>query len=189
MLIAFEGPDKTGKSTSAAALDPETHSYNLTKKLYEDALFSPSSAVHTFDRIDWLTHLVYRLALPKFEWNDERPRTVFTAPDLHLVIKLHSTDTVAHIDDELYKRGTLKTVNEMYGYFANFLMGLNRTRDYALFRTISIMQVTNDRGEFSQKLVDFDSPTFTFGTVASRLVKTDADLVNLLRYDEQHRLP
>lgn len=197
MFIAFEGPDNTGKSTSAKALDcAQQPDYNATKEMHArnaaewngDA--SKSLMPHTYDRIDWFSHMVYRLALPEHEWNDERPRTVFAMPDTHLVVKLHHPELAPLIDDELYETGKLAEVNPMYFYFADFLVGLNVQRDFALFKTISLIEVSNDPrdGSFSQRLVEFSSPVFDFPSAAERLVRDDDSLLELLQYEEQQRL-
>lgn len=189
MIIAFDGPDKTGKSTSAAALDSTgTARYNMTKAQHDDIMaIREPSLVYAFDRIDWLTHMVYRLALPGYEWNDERPRTVFTAPDTHLVIKMHTQGMAARIDDELYKGDKISQVNEMYFFTSTWLIETNEQRDFTLFKSISILEVENDpqEGTFSQKLVEFSSPVT--GSGASRPI-TNEGLLELLRYEDQQRL-
>lgn len=198
MFIAFDGPDNTGKSTTAANLASDGVAiYNVTKDLHriqQEAIGQQPDDVITYDRIDWFTHMVYRLSMPDRDWNDDRPRTVFAMPDTHLVIKLHRPDLAPMIDDELYERGKLALVNPMYFYFADFLSGLNRARDYALFKTVSIMEVSNDPrdGSFSQRLMAFDSPVTEFGPggypgVFGRLVESDEDLLEWLRYEESQR--
>lgn len=203
MFIAFEGPDNTGKSTSAAALDSAGQpDYNATKALHAQNVadrqgqsLAEQLVPHTYDRIDWFSHMVYRLSLPNHEWNDERPRTVFAMPDTHLVIKIHRPDLAQYISDELYEDGKLAEVNPMYFYFADFLTGLNRARGYALFRTVSMVEVSNDPrdGSFSQRLVAFDSPVTEFGPgmdtrLLPRLADDDESLLAWLQHDEQNRL-
>lgn len=192
MFIAFDGPDKTGKSTSAAALAASGKAiYNVTKEthavqqqLHQEAPELPI----TYDRIDWFTHMVYRLALPGHEWNDPRVRTVFAMPDTHLVVKLHRPDYAERIDDELYETGKLAQVNPMYFYFADFLMGLNKAREYSLFKSVSLVEVVNDPDSeaFSQQLVAHDSPAFEWGTSYEKLVNSDETLLEMLRYVDQH---
>lgn len=203
MFIAFEGPDNVGKSHSALALDcAGMPDYNVTKKMHEanradwlghkgDATRDPTP--HTYDRVDWFSHMVYRLAYPQRDWNDDRPRTVFAMPDTHFVLKMHHpvmVDLIEDVDDGIGK-GTLGSANEMYFYQFDFLMGLNRMRDYSLFRTMSIMEVANDPrdGSFSQKLVAFDSPTsgFTRDMLLHRLVDSDESLLAFLS-DENHKI-
>jgi len=194
MFIAFEGPDKTGKSTSAASLSHDgTSIYNITKRRHEImGLFEAEvpDLVVAYDRIDWLTHMVYRLAMPDRDWNDDRPRTVFAMPDTHLVFKLHEPKLVKGISDELYSTGGLAPVNDMYFYHADFLAKLNEERDYALFKTVSLMLVSNDvkAGTFDQQLVAFSSPVTDWAPVYSKTIRTDEDLLKLLRYEDQHRL-
>ena len=191
MIIAFEGPDKTGKSTSATDLgcDGGTQ-YNMTKTNYEQAVAADQSekgVVRTFDRIDWLTHMVYRLAMPTKEWNDERVRTVFGAPDAHLVFKLHHPNLAAEISDELYVTGDLVSVNEAYFNIATTLMMLNQQQHYNLFKTISILEVVNDPkdGSFSQSLIDFSSPQSKWYSTAAKLVNSNDTLLEFLQYEDQ----
>ena len=193
MLIAFEGPDKAGKSTSACNLSSSLPIYNATKENYTETLHEmqgESGVVQCFDRIDWLTHMAYRLALPDHEWNDPRVRTVFAMPDTHLVFKLHEKSLAGHISDELYMDGTLATVNDMYGHLARFIMDLNETRDWALFKTVSIIEVSNDLSDrtFSSRLVYFSSPVFKYIEVAKNTVRDDQTLLELLQYEDSQRL-
>lgn len=195
MFIAFEGPDNTGKSTSAATLSHNgVANYNATKDghaLNQELEQQQGTELPiTYDRIDWFSHMVYRLALPEHEWNDERPRTVFAMPDTHLVVKLHHPQLAPLIDDELYETGKLAQVNPLYFEFASWLMAVNEMRDYALFRTISLIEVRNDprTGAFSQSLAAFSSPAFPYGTANQPLVHSDVDLLELLRYDESQRV-
>jgi hypothetical protein len=195
MFIAFEGPDKVGKSTSAEGLAHNAVSiYNATRGAHTDMQREQTwhdkeglRFVQTYDRIDWFTHMVYRLALPEKDWNDERPRTVFAMPDTHLVVKLHHPELAGLIADELYDTGTLARVNPVYYYFADFFAGLNVERDYALFKSVSIIEVSHDPrdGTFSQKLVDHSSKGLTWGSVAERLVNDDASLLSFLQYVDQ----
>lgn len=194
MLIAFEGPDEVGKSTSAKALTAfDSPIYNATKtnhKLAQAALGGDDSLVQTFDRIDWLSHMVYRLALPDHEWNDDRPRTVFAMPDTHLVLKMHQPGSIIEAPDEPgYNPDKVAAANEMYYYQVDFLMALNRLKDYALFKTVSIIEVVNNQreGTFSQRLVAFDSPTdgFTRDMLLHRLVDSDESLLEFLREEDR----
>ncbi len=191
MIIAFEGPDKAGKSTSATALDHknEPH-YNMTKESHALALLADAQEaglVRTFDRIDWMTHMVYRLALPGYEWNDERPRTVFTAPDTHLVFKVHDPAMAARIDDELYKGDKVAQVNAFYWHYAEHMIELNESRNFSLFKTVTILEVKNDpsEGTYQARIVDFSSPVTGLG--ASRPMD-DKGLLELLTYEDQQRL-
>lgn len=193
MFIAFEGPDEVGKSTSAKALDAAGQpDYNATKKMHAKNVaewqgdqFMP----HTYDRIDWLTHMVYRLAMPERDWDDDRPRTVFAMPDTHLVLKMHHPAFAAKVDavGEGYERGRLTSVNEMYFHQVDFLTALNKARGYTLFKSVSIIEVINDQDQdlFVQTLRAFDSPAFEFGSVAEKLVDSDEKLLDFLQYVEQ----
>lgn len=195
MLIAFEGPDNVGKSTSASALTSfDSHIYNATKSNHRKAgvqLGGDRSLTQTFDRVDWFTHMVYRLAYPQRDWNDDRPRTVFAMPDTHFVLKVHHpvmADLIEDLEDGIEK-GKLGAANEMYYYQFDFLMGLNRLKDYALFKTMSIIEVQSDPrdGSFSQKLVAFDSPTngWSRDMLLHRLVDSDQSLLEFLREEDR----
>jgi hypothetical protein len=192
MFIAFEGPDNTGKSTSAKALSYNGEPvYNATKdnhKTAVDDIYNTPELVTTFDRIDWFSHMVYRLALPDHEWNDERPRTVFSMPDTHLVVKLHEPNLALAIEDELYSSGKVAQVNPVYYYFADFFTGLNEERNYSMFKTISIVEVFNDvkSGTFSQRLAAFSSPVLSLEDVYQPEF-TDQYLLDILREDERQR--
>lgn len=193
MFIAFEGPDNVGKSTSAANLASDGVAvYNATKALHQQ-LQHPDEPdiVVTYDRIDWFTHMVYRLAYPHRDWDDDRPRTVFAMPDTHFVLRMHHpvmVDLIEDVEDGIPK-GKLGAANEMYFYQFDFLMGLNRLKDYSLFKTMSIMEIANDPrdGSFSQKLVAFESPTngWSRDMLLSRLVDSDESLLEFLREEDR----
>ncbi|QWS69712.1 AAA-ATPase [Microbacterium phage WilliamStrong] len=198
MLIAFEGPDEVGKSTSAKALTSfDEPVYNATKTNHAAlsmAVRNPpegeADIVGTFDRIDWFSHMVYRLALPTHEWNDDRPRTVFAMPDTHLVLKMHQPGSIIEAPDEPgYNPEKVAAANEMYYYQVDFLMALNRLKGYALFKTVSIVEVVNNQqaGTFSQQLVAFDSPTngHTRDMLLHRLVDSDQSLLRFLREEDR----
>jgi len=188
----------TGKSTSAKLLDcAHQPDYNATKRMHEanvrdwngDANVDPMP--HTYDRIDWFTHMVYRLALPDRDWNDDRPRTVFAMPDTHLVVKIHKPELAGFTADEIVDT-PIARVNPMYYYFADYFMMLNRMRSYELFKTVSIVEVSNyqETGDFSQRLVAFDSPTQGWNSdllPLERLVDGDDSLLAFLQ-DVNHRL-
>lgn len=193
MFIAFEGPDKTGKSTSAANLaSDEVALYNVTKEMHQQQRERDEvGTVVTYDRIDWLSHMVYRLAMPDHEWNDARPRTVFTMPDTHLVLKMHHPVGVDLIEDELYEAGRLAPVNEMYYHQVMFLADMNKLRDYSWFRSISVMEVHNDlsAGTFEQRLVFHENAMYSgsYFEVLKRSVVTNNDLLEFL-YEQDVRL-
>lgn len=167
MLIAFEGPDNVGKSTSAAQLSYNGQPiYNASKENYAEAQRDLSTTtlprglepdlVQTFDRIDWFSHMIYRLALPDREWNDDRVRTVFGMPDTHLVVKLHRPDTADFTADEVVDT-PIKSVNETYFLGVDMLGKLNYAHDYNLFKSITVMEVVNVDGEYQQRVVHHDS--------------------------------
>lgn len=197
MFIAFEGPDKAGKSTSAAELSTSGVAlYNATKAMHAEMVEEWQEAgsqdtVVTYDRIDWLTHMVYRLAMHGRDWNDDRPRTVFAMPDTHLVLKMHNPDNVANIEDELYEgRGRLEPVNEMYFQLLDsFLAPMNRLWGYPWFKSVSIVEVVNDveTGNFYQKLVHHESAVYTgtYSELLARSVTSNQDLLEFLREQDQ----
>ena len=186
MFIAFEGPDNTGKTTSAINLSHDgAHQYNVTKAMHalmRKDIEGQADLVVTYDRIDWLTHMVYRLALPDRDWNDDRPRTVFSMPDTHLVVKIHHPQLAEFTADEVVDTPIGK-VNPMYYYFADFFMNLNRERGYDMFKSVSIMEVLNDPESelFYQHLMAFDSPVSEWDEVAKYNVDSDESLLTLLR--------
>ena len=195
MFIAFEGPDKTGKSTSADNLAFDGKGiYNVTKEVHEEwrrrrEMSDQPNLPVTYDRIDWLTHMVYRLALPDYEWNDERVRTVFTMPDTHLVFKLHNVNMVYRVHDELYKEDQVAVVNDMYWRTARWLTNLNMDKEYALFKSVSVLEVLHPKpGHFSTRLIWFSSPVFKFIDVAKQRVHDDETLLEMLRYEDSKRL-
>lgn len=193
MFIAFEGPDKAGKSTSATELDMSGVAlYNATKHMHEQVVKDWEEAgkqdtVICYDRIDWLTHMVYRLAMHGRDWNDDRPRTVFAMPDTHLVLKLHDPDNVLNIEDELYEgQGRLEPVNRLYYHLVDsFLSPMNHLWGYPWFKSISIVEVRNDvaKGEFSQRLMYHENAEYsgTFQDVLSMSVTSNSDLLEFLR--------
>lgn len=196
MLIAFEGPDNVGKSTSANALHHSgTAPYNMTKESYEVARNvdrSEVGLVTAFDRVDWLTHMAYRLALPDHEWNDARIRTVFAMPEAHLVFKLHNPKTVPLKDsEEGYGDGKPSQVNDMYMHLASSLMMINEVRNYSLFKTVTVMEVVHntdpDHAGFYQRVLDFSSPVYPWGSTEANLVIDDQSLLELLQNESQRR--
>lgn len=147
MFIAFEGPDNVGKSTSATKLAHDGVAvYNATKPAhhgYQLLGFAESELPVTYDRIDWFSHMVYRLALPDREWNDERPRTVFAMPDTHLVVFTHHPQLAEFTADEVVDTPIGK-VNPMYYYFGDYFLRLNQQTDFSLFKSVTLIEVVND---------------------------------------------
>jgi len=193
MFIAFEGPDQTGKSTSALNLTNDgAHHYNATKAMHalnqKDIEGQPDLPI-AYDRIDWFTHMVYRLALPEKDWADERPRTVFAMPDTHLVIRVHREDLSDFIAPEEVIETPIARVNPVYRHFYDSFSQLNRARGYSLFRTTSLIEVSNDTeaGTFSQQLIEFDSPILTMGDIWN-FDFTDNYLLTVLREEERQRI-
>lgn len=189
MFIAFDGPDKTGKSTSAGLLSTTGGAfYNATKEMHEENRNRfGSDDVVTYDRIDWLTHMVYRLAMPTHEWNDARVRTVFAMPDTHLVIKIHEGDSANIIKDELYEKGALKEVNQSYMTTATYLMMMNHVMEFKLFRDISVVVVSNnlETGEYSQRLAEYAGPVYPWQDDQDHEVRSDEELLEMFRCVDQ----
>lgn len=139
MLIAFEGPDKAGKSTWARELSGSNKPfYSLKKSRYE--LLNHDDDVVTVDRLAWLTHSAYRLALPEYEWNDREVRTVFAMPDAHLVFMVPD-DPLLDTTDKLYTKQQSYRVQEAYREWCWLLFRLNNLQNGALFRTISLLEI------------------------------------------------
>ena len=190
MLIAFEGPDNVGKSTSAANLSHNgAPIYNATPDNYRaarDETAGEQGLVQTFDRVDWFSHLVYRLALPDREWNDARVRTVFGMPDAHLVVKLHKPEFADFTADEVVDT-PVGRVNPVYWMMTDSLMRLNAFQQYDIFKSISIIEVVNNGGEYSQQLVSHDNPSWEgYGmNILTRMVNSDGDLLNFLQDVDQ----
>lgn len=193
MFIAFEGPDEVGKSTSARLLTTNHEPiYNATKDNYEGAKRELATAtddfVQAFDRIDWLTHLVYRLSMPEKEWNDERVRTVFAMPDTHLVIKFHPLHQPTPVaEGEGYNVDLSARVNEGYYHLVDYISGMNMLWNFPLFKTVTAVEVVNDQetGEFTQTLRAFVAPGLPWGSSFEPLVHDDASLLELLRYADE----
>lgn len=191
MFIAFEGPDNVGKSTSALELSASGQpDYNATKLLHarnqaEQAEQLEVGLPHTYDRIDWLSHMVYRLALPDRDWNDDRPRTVFAMPDTHLVFKLHAPELADFTAEEVVNTPILE-VNRTYDWLAWSLIWRNEAMDYRLFKTISIMEVRNEEGSYSQHLMHFYSPVDSSYAWAN--VDSNDKLLEMLYDNDRQRL-
>lgn len=139
MLIVFEGPDKVGKSTWAKQLDSSgAPKYNLKKGEYPRLKHAES--VVAVDRLAWLTHSVYRLALPEYEWNDRAVRTVFAMPDAHLVFMVPN-DPHLNMRDELYTSQQSTRIQEAYREWCWMLFRLNNLQEGKLFRSISLVEI------------------------------------------------
>lgn len=208
MFIAFEGPDNVGKSTAAQELDAASQpDYNVTKAMHAERVAEQEPGTdmpHTYDRIDWFSHMVYRLAMPEKDWNDDRPRTVFAMPETHLVVILHRPDLAdftVPADDEsvasaIRTRGVetpVQIVNSSYFYFADFFTGLNEERDYALFKTITILEVANTSEGYHRTLGSFSSPVTSHEEAVGRFGSEEDNVTNdmlleLLHYEDQQRL-
>ncbi|QXO14519.1 AAA-ATPase [Microbacterium phage Jenos] len=187
MLIVFEGPDEVGKTTLSTELS-HNHKpvYNATKENYAAVLADLADepeVVQTFDRIDWLTHMMYRLAMPDKEWNDARVRTVFSMPEAHLVLSVHRPDLVPTAEGENYTDVHESRVNHAYYHFLDTLAGLNHAWGYTMFKTVSAFEVSRDeQGNFQRELKVFSAPGFPWGSSYEKLVNDGPSLLELLRY-------
>lgn len=194
MFIAFEGPDNVGKSTSAQRLDCAGQpDYQVTKIKHAQNVADwqgDSLMPHTYDRISWFSHMVYRLALPEREWHDAAIRTVFGMPDTHLVVKLFKPDTV--IDYEVTDIDTrtgrethtpIGRVNPAYWAATDFLMRLNSFQGHNLFRSISIIEVEKDQGCYLQRMVAHENPSWSHDhdPLLPRMVDSDNSLLEFLQ--------
>jgi len=193
MLVAFEGADNTGKSTSAIDLSSSDMAiYNATVDNYPEAqqlVEGSRNLTQCFDRIDWFSHMVYRLALPGTNWADDRQRTVFAMPDTHLVIKLHRPDLANFVADEVVHT-PIARVNPMYAHFAEFFIDLNTSRDYELFKSISVVEVSNDpvSGVFSQRLVQHSSRHLDVRGAPNFGIGSDRQLLQFIRAEDTDTL-
>lgn len=192
MFIAFEGPDETGKSTSAKTLATSGEAiYNIQREQYKAIMGMgiPEARVATFDRVDWLTHMVYRLALPHKDWHDDRIRTVFAMPETHLVLKIHHPQMVELVEarGEGYATSDLGKVNELYWHQIDFLAQWNLRTDYSLFKSISVMQVIHDQpnNHFQQALAWHWSKDYT-ASAYEKIVDSDERLLEFLQYVESN---
>lgn len=186
MIVAFEGPDKTGKTTSAK--HSGDYMRDAVKNHYDAEVVTQGhtkGVVTAYDRIDWLTHMVYRLALPEYEWEDKRIRTVFAAPEMHLVFKLHLPGY--EIGDELYNLEQSRRVNDMYIRMAGNLIQANRETDFSLFKTISIVYVKPSSG-YKLLLAEFSSPVTELTYNESIAVNTNEKLLELLLREDAARV-
>lgn len=181
-IIIFEGTDKTGKSTSAAKISSSGEAlYNMNVHTYEEvksSLKENEDLVFCFDRLDWFTHMVYRLAMPDYEWNDDRVRRVFTAPDAHLVIKAPKAESLPTLKDELYESGALAAVSLTYAMFAKILIQMNTALGQSLFKSISLIEVDTEN-DYKYKMIEFASITMDLSDAES--VVDDESLLQLLQ--------
>lgn len=196
MIIAFEGPDNVGKSTVAKTLGHlDAVHYNMTDVSYRDALQDEQQEpdlVTTFDRIDWLTHMVYRLGMPGYEWNDARIRTVFAAPQAHLVVMQHHPDNFLKAEDsvnngEVYLKDSIQYVNSMYGSLISSLIDINENTDFSLYKSITTLEVSRVGG-YTFRCMDFSSPVHRLTNKYKDTITTPTHLMGLLYREEQHQL-
>lgn len=192
MLIAFEGPDNVGKSYAADKLGAGWVTYRADEDSYLAAARQDTlelGIVQCFDRVGWITDLVYRLALPDREWPGT-PHTYshFAMPDAHLVFKLYRLGLVpADGYEEGYSHDEILRVNEIYHRVARFLARINEEQDYKLFKTISVLQVV--KPEAPLRLTMYSSPlSFPFEDPRTKNVNSDLSLLDLLTEENALRL-
>lgn len=146
MFIALEGADNVGKTSMVNLTSSSCTAHSVTKETHLSFTESADSHVPVmYDRIDWMTHMIYRLAMPHHEWNDPRVRTVFSMPNTHLIVKIHdSEECMRNLTDELYDI-SVSDVNNAYDLFVNrFLIPFNNFMDFELFKSITVVKVHND---------------------------------------------
>lgn len=185
MLVVFEGPDKTGKSTSARELASGVEPvYGLTRDIYERALSEvDTSAIATFDRLEWITQYAYRLTMPYRDWAGTTPQFPFPLPKAHLIIKCHTRQSAAQVRDEFgYPALEMQRLNLLYRVLAESLLDLNRSVCFSLFKSVSLVSVENTRGRWSESLEWLDSEPLTLVTPSDTYTTTR--LVRNLRYVE-----
>lgn len=189
MIIAFEGPDKVGKSTTADTLSSIGESvYNLTEAEYRD-IQGIEGTVETVDRVSWITHMVYRLALPHFEWDSHTEGyPVFSMPDTHLVFKTHDV-TFSYLDkvpaDVLYTSQESKDINKFYHIYAGQLMRMNEMLNFSLFKSISLVEVKNNGERYSQAVSMVSSRDFSAQGKNTAHIDSDLRLLKLLQEIDQ----
>lgn len=191
MLIAFEGPDNTGKSTAAKQLTSfDEPIYNATKTNHAALSMAERSDVDligTFDRIDWLSHMVYRLALPDRDWNDDRPRTVFGMPDTHLVFRMHDPAHADFTADEVVDT-PIARVNPVYWWAADAITRLNQFQNYTLFKSVSIIEVANTADGYTQRMMAHDNASWSHDhdPLLPRMVSSTEELLDFLREQDKY---
>lgn len=192
MIVAIEGADKTGKSTLAASLAIDgSVRYNCTKEHYDimKDKMSNSDEILVYDRVDWLTHMVYRLALPGYEWNDPRVRTVFTMPDAHLIIKIHTNRSASIARDELYNDPmSIHNINEMYKLVIESIERHIETMLVPPVRSLTVIGVDSDPeiNRFTQSIVMFYSSAERLWLSSATLHDcTNEDIKKLLLAEER----
>lgn len=192
MIIAFEGPDKAGKSTSADTLSSIGESvYNLEEDGYDylQKALEGTTTVETVDRVSWITHMVYRLALPHFVWyNHTEGYPVFAMPDTHLVFKTHDV-TFSYLNkvpaDVLYTSQESKDINKFYRIYAGQLMRMNEMLDFSLFKSITLVEVKNDGERYSQAVTSVSSKKFSAQGKNTIHIDSDLRLLKLLQEIDQ----
>ena len=130
------------------------------------------------------------MALTDKEWNDERVRTVFAAPNAHLVIMTHDEMFMPQEDtEEGYELGAPAKVNSMYRLFAETLITANEMGGFSLFKTISVLTVINapEKGYYGLRMTEFSSPLFPAGlpSVGQRLVTDSHSLLEFLQNQDR----
>lgn len=194
MLIAFEGADNVGRSSAADKLSGGHAIKYADKESYEEAqelAKTTKGITQCFDRIGWLSHLVYSMALPEFQEQYLPKFGVFAMPDVHLVFKIYKPgyEPMLEPGDGL-ESDTPAIVNQTYRSFAHTFMALNEARGYSLFKTVSIMEVFTEplSGAVQQKLVEYSTPLHPWwGTRQTQLVRDELGLYDLLLTEDSAR--
>lgn len=140
MIVAFEGPDGAGKTTLAHKISYHYY-YNLLAKDYPKVL--AKKGITGIDRVAWITHYVYRLSLPYYEWHDPLIRTVFSMPEAHLVFLFSSSFP----KDDMYTKEEYDLICRTYSEICSFFGSL-MLHPYAPFRSISCFYSLDVCGEY-----------------------------------------
>lgn len=155
MIIAFEGPDKMGKSTLAEEV---AHGYPVvygaSAQDYHDVahLGDDENTTVALDRVDWITHMVYRLALPEYEWNDPHVRTVHRMPQAHLVMMVPASLSSIPLDELYLPEQSQRVVVSYQQTFQYFDSMMNDPKFRGMFKTLTLLQVDPLNG-YRRKLV------------------------------------
>lgn len=184
MLIAFDGPKGVGKARAADLLGGGYHAGTADQLSYAgavDRVASEKGVAHCFTGVGWVSHLAHRLAEPSSETTRTPAYPVFAMPDAHLVIKKFH---VGYVPDGL------ESINRSYEHIGRMLLSLNEGQDYALFKTVTLVDVYSTPLDSTQKLeIDAHSSPLHpwWGTPRVRRVASDLSLFDLLLEEDSVR--
>lgn len=184
MLVAFEGPTNVGKTFAADKLSGGQSIRGADRAMYKSAqelVKKHPGTVMCFDEVAWFSYLTRSLAWPA--GHDYPISPVFAMPDTHLVFKLYKHGLAP-------EGSALEALNQVYTNTAHSLMALNESREYTLFKSVTIMEVSTSPldGGRQQEVMEFSSPLHPWwGTTQTRLVHDDLSLLDLLLTEEANR--